>query len=169
MNPIQRLEVWLRKYLPDAKTEMDPSGTPTGSWYLDVRFGSASAVVEWRPVGGFGLTGNRKGAYGEKADETAADIDAAIGRLLPILLLGARTGPPKPVRLAELRRKRGLSQTDVADKLRRKQAAVSKVEARGFDVKVSTLMTQLRAMGGNPSIRVAFDDDSEYELQLRRS
>jgi len=168
VNSIQQLDQWLQQYLPDVRTGMDPSATKSGSWHLNIRLGRRYAAVEWRHDIGFGITGNRKGVYGEQSDESSVDLSSAIGRLLPILLIGARTGRRKPVRLAELRRLKKLSQSDVAGKLRKKQSAVSKVETRGGDVKVSTLMSQLRAMGGKPSIRVSFGDQDEYELQLHR-
>lgn len=68
------------------------------------------------------------------------------------------------LRLRELRELRGLTQTDIADRLEIRQVSVSKMEARS-DVRVSTLRSVLEAMGGTLDIRARFPD-AEYRLEF---
>jgi transcriptional regulator with XRE-family HTH domain len=63
-------------------------------------------------------------------------------------------------RLRELREARGLTQTEMADRLAIRQVSVSKLEARA-DVRVSTLRSVLEAMGAELEIRARFPD-AEY-------
>jgi transcriptional regulator with XRE-family HTH domain len=62
------------------------------------------------------------------------------------VLSEGRTTPPEPVRLADLRRIVGLTQSEVAARAGVKQANVSRAESRD-DVLVSTIMSLVAAMG----------------------
>jgi len=75
-----------------------------------------------------------------------------------------RTGAPgenrEPLRtLSELRHESGLSQQDMAEELGVSQVSVSKIE-RQDDLRVSTLMRYLDALGANLELRVVFPDRS---------
>ncbi len=59
--------------------------------------------------------------------------------------------------LAELRHARQLSQQDLADKLKVKQAAISKLERRA-DMYISSLRDVIQAMGGELEIKAKFPD-----------
>ncbi|MDE0026936.1 MAG: helix-turn-helix transcriptional regulator [Spirochaetaceae bacterium] len=70
-----------------------------------------------------------------------------------------------PVTLAALRRDLGLTQAQVARRLRMTQSDVSKLERRE-DVRLSTLLAYARALGGR--VRVTFDDgEATREIQLK--
>ncbi len=60
--------------------------------------------------------------------------------------------------LGDLRRARGLTQTDVARTLSVSQARVSNVEHQS-DVYLSTLREYVEAMGGRLELSAVFDDD----------
>ena len=62
-------------------------------------------------------------------------------------------------RLARLRKLQGLTQTELAGRLKIKQAAVSRMEGRA-DIKVSNLIRYLEALGGQ-NIRVLADIDGK--------
>ena len=62
------------------------------------------------------------------------------------------------LRLAELRKHRGVTQETIADVLSVMQRNVSQIE-HGEDMKLSTLQTYLRALGGTLRIEGVFDDD----------
>lgn len=68
------------------------------------------------------------------------------------------------LRLGALRRARGLTQAEIADRLDIRQVSVSRLEARS-DVHVSTLQSVIRAMGGEVEIRARFSD-AEYRIEL---
>lgn len=68
------------------------------------------------------------------------------------------------LRLRGLREARGLTQTEVADRLDIRQVSVSRLEAR-TDVRVSTLRAVLEAMGGEMEIYARFPD-VVYRLDL---
>lgn len=157
MNAIQSLEERVRKRFPAAKTALDPAGKAGGPWFLDIDLGGHPVTVEWRPGKGFGVSSKRPGGYGEGPDEVLPDLDAASRRVIGLLLARARTRPPEAVRLRELRSARGLSQVELAKRLRVNQAAVSKLEKRS-DLRLRTLREVVAAMGGELVIRARFPD-----------
>jgi transcriptional regulator with XRE-family HTH domain len=61
------------------------------------------------------------------------------------------------MKLHQLREARSLTQTNLAEKLRVNQGAVSKIEKRA-DMYVSTLRGYVEAMGGRLEIRAVFPD-----------
>ncbi len=68
------------------------------------------------------------------------------------------------MRLRDLREARGLTQSEVADRLEIRQVSVSRMESRS-DVRVSTLRSVIEAMGGEMEIHARFPD-AEYRLDL---
>jgi transcriptional regulator with XRE-family HTH domain len=64
-------------------------------------------------------------------------------------------------RLAALRREQGLSQTQVAARMRTSQSAVARLEAGHDDMRVSTLRRYARALGQNVRFGVAPTADDE--------
>lgn len=63
------------------------------------------------------------------------------------------------LRLGELRRRRGVNQTDVADALDVSQPNISRIELQD-DVYLSTLARYVAALGGDLEIRAVFADES---------
>ena len=75
------------------------------------------------------------------------------------------TGPTDaPCSLAQLRRARGLTQADVATRMRISQSDVSKLERR-HDVRLSTLRGYLAALGTDTRV-VAVAEDGATEVRL---
>lgn len=72
----------------------------------------------------------------------------------------ARQRALEEIALAALRRRRGLSQAEVAARLNISQPAVSGVE-HGADLRVSTLRDYVAALGGRLELLAVFDDESE--------
>lgn len=62
-------------------------------------------------------------------------------------------------RLFEVRKSRGITQVDVAQRLGTSQGNVSELERRD-DVYISTLRGYVEALGGHLELRAVFDDDS---------
>lgn len=63
--------------------------------------------------------------------------------------------------LAEHRRRRGLSQTEVAARMRTSQSAVARIESNHGDLRLSTLERYARALGHTMQFGVAPIDESE--------
>ena len=171
MNAIQMLEERVRKRFPAVTTTLDPSSKPAGRWFLDIDrwfldidLEGQPVTVEWRDGQGFGITSKRSPGYGEGPDELFPDLETASRRVIGLLLAGARTIPPKAVRLRELRSTRGLSQVELAKRLRINQAAVSELEKRS-DLRIRTLRDVVEAMGGKLVIRALFPE-GERELSF---
>ena len=165
MNAIEGLRDALVKRFPGIATEIDPPAGEAGLWQLDVRPGGGLPwiVVEWRPDLGFGVSTPGADDYGTKPDEIYSNPKAAYDRVAQLVLSGGHTEPPAAVQLAELRRLRRLSQSQVAGRAGIKQAAIARIEGRG-DILLSTLHRVVSAMGGRLSIRVEFPDGTVREL-----
>ncbi len=67
------------------------------------------------------------------------------------------------LRLAELRKHRGVTQETIAGVLSVTQPNVSQIE-HGDDVKLSTLQTYVRALGGTLRIEAVFEDDDVFRI-----
>jgi transcriptional regulator with XRE-family HTH domain len=79
------------------------------------------------------------------------------------------------VKLAELRQVRGLTQAQMAKRLKIDQSNVSRIERGKFDaIEVRTLRKYVESLSGELEIRVKIDDvsqrliDSEYEKKMER-
>ncbi|MFO0843742.1 MAG: hypothetical protein U0797_15335 [Gemmataceae bacterium] len=110
MNEIQALQERVSKRFPTAKITLDPSGRPTGSWFLDITLDDQPVVVEWRAGRGFGINASRTTAYGEGPDEIVSDLETAC-HLVVGILAGARTcllhGMDRSLGLGEAARRLG--------------------------------------------------------------
>jgi DNA-binding XRE family transcriptional regulator len=144
---IESLEKQLRKRFPDAIIALDRPRNRLGNWFLDVARGEHPVIIWWKDGAGFGVSSAPNHAYGENPDEVYLDEEAVYGRVVSLLLSGSFTSPPEPVRLKELRKARGLSQSELADILHKQQGEVSKIERRQ-DVKLSTLRDYVESVGG---------------------
>jgi len=164
-----KLTGFLERYLPQCAIHVDAPSKPAGSWFVDVTLDHHHVVVECNPTKGFGVTANQDAGLGEGPEEVYSDFDSAARRLLELLILRKSTVPPLAVRMRELRRERGVSQEELARLLNKNQAAVSKVEKRGEDMRVRTLKSVVRAMGGQLTLRISFPDGMERVLLLEET
>lgn len=84
LGPLQTLQRIIATELPTARATLDSPHTDTGSWFLDVEWNGAIAVIEWRPAHGFGVA-DESTAFGEGPEfvtsDAAAAAFAAIARL----------------------------------------------------------------------------------------
>ena len=122
-------------------------------------------IIEWRSDRGFGVSTQEVDDYGSGPDELYPNAKAAFDRVVRLVLSGGRTEPPRAVRLAELRQYRGISQAELAERAGVGQANISRIEGRD-DLKISTLVKVVEAMGGSLSIRARFPDGVEKELEV---
>jgi transcriptional regulator with XRE-family HTH domain len=63
-------------------------------------------------------------------------------------------------RLADMRRERGLSQTEIAARMRTSQSAVARLEAGRDDIRLSTLQRYAQALGHTVHFGVAPTDEA---------
>ena len=166
MNQIERLQAALTKEFPALATSIDPPVGDHGSYFLDIpRPGLQPIVVEWRPDRGFGVSTPTSDDYGDGADEIHSGVTDTCSRVAALIRSGGMAGYANPVRLADLRQLRGLSQTELAERAGVKQANISRIEGRN-DVLMSTLAKLADAMGGSLSIHVKFEDGKDCELAV---
>lgn len=145
--PVELLAKQLGSRFTKAKIEIDRPRNRKGDWYLDVNYNNHSVVIQWKEGVGFGVSSSPVHAYGEGADEVYQDEEATYGRIVSLLLSGGSTAPPAPVRLSELRKERGITQSELAEILNKRQGEISKIERRQ-DVKLSTLRDYIKSVGG---------------------
>lgn len=155
MNGLEQLEERLRARFPGASLTLDRPELETGTWWLDVTVEGHLVAIQWRADRGFGVTTPTRDDFGTKPDELYECLDAAYDRVVELLLSQTRTIPG--LTLPRLRELRGLSQTDVAQRLQINQGAVSRLERRG-DMLVGTLRNLISAMGGQLKLIAEFPD-----------
>lgn len=73
----------------------------------------------------------------------------------------------KEIRLTELRNVLGVSQDELGQLLKRKQAAISRLERRS-DMHVSTLREFVKALGGRLELIASFPDGSYHIKQFEK-
>ena len=133
--------------------------TAGGSWWVDFR-AERHVAVEWRPGRGFGLTSNPEPVAFEGPNEIYTNPELAARRVVQLLR-------STQSRLTELREFVGLTQVQLARRLRKGQSAVSQIE-KGRDSKVETLKAFIEALGGSLELNVRFKGcDIGIELPLR--
>jgi len=147
----------LHKRLPKTACEVDAPSRPNGDWFIDIRLGDRSFVVQFRPDLGFGLSSTPSEGIGEGPDEFFEDEHEILERLIELLQTKTRTEPQRVRLLQELRERRELSQVVLASKLGVRQPTLSKMERRE-DVNLSTLRRYVQALGGELHITARFPD-----------
>jgi DNA-binding XRE family transcriptional regulator len=160
MTPKKRIEkmvALLRDRLPGVRLEVDVPARASGTWFIDLRTGDQSLVVEFRPKLGFGISSTPSEGYGEGVDEFFPETEAAVERIVELIRSRTRTEPQRVHLLQSLREQRHVSQVAVASRLGVKQPTVSKIERRE-DVALSTLRRYVEALGGELHVTAQFAD-----------
>lgn len=166
MNPIQKLQRFLLSVFSDAKITLDEPLHAGGVWSMNVFLSDYHLAIAWQEGKGFGVVSDDEHGYGEAADEVFGDYEQALPRIVKLLVHRFDTVPPRPVRLKELREKLGLSQEEVGSRIGKKQASISRTEAR-TDYHVSTLLDYARALRARLVVKMVFQDKTEQELELQ--
>jgi DNA-binding XRE family transcriptional regulator len=169
MNQIEKLRDDLGRRFPELKVTIDAPGDPQrGTWHLDIeRPGALPLVVEWRPDRGFGVSAVDEDdpAYGAGPEEVYPNVCDTLARVTELVKSGSRPAPPLTVQLAELRRRRGLTQAELAQRAGVKQSNISQIERRD-DLMLRTLATYVSAMGGSLHISAQFPDGTASDLTI---
>jgi helix-turn-helix protein len=165
MNEATQLHALLSTRFPDLDIELDEPAKPEGSWYLIVarRPDLDPIYVEWREGQGFGISTPAAGEFGTGPDEVYPLLDKAFRRVVRLVLSSGSTNPPDPISLADLRRKVGLTQEELAERVGVKQANVSRAECRE-DLRISTVYSMVKAMGGRMVVAAVFPDGMTIKL-----
>jgi DNA-binding XRE family transcriptional regulator len=164
-NAIQTLQQQLATDCAGARISLDRPKRASGVWFLEISHNDHHVNVQWRADHGFGVSSSAEAHYGDGPDEIYEDREAVRHRVLSLLLSQGETSPPPSVRLAELRRERGLTQVELAASLGIQQGAVSRLETRG-DNKISTLREYCKSLGGELQVLAKFPDGSAAPIQL---
>jgi DNA-binding transcriptional regulator YiaG len=162
MNDLEQLRGRLANRFPDASLAIDVPDADTGTWFLDAGLQGHLVVVQWRDDRGFGITTPTRDDFGSKPHELYDCADAAYKRVVELLLSQTRTIPG--LSLPKIRESCGLSQADIAQRLRINQGAVSRMERRG-DMRLGTLRNLISAMGGELQLLARFPDHT-VEIQI---
>lgn|GEM_PF-952256 len=147
----------LKRQEPRVRVKLERGGANADNWWIDVSNGSKRRVtVEWRPELAFGIFNpDTDVAYGEGPNEVFRSIGRAAKRVLYLLENNA-TFERAPW-LKQLREVREVSQSELADRMHIEQGSISKLENRR-DLKVTTLVSAVRALGGRVKVMAYFDD-----------
>jgi len=137
-----------------AAFEIDAPAGPDGEWWIDVEIGGMRSHVLWTRSLGFGIYTDETG-YGGRPQEIYRNALEAGARILQLAARWRKDAPPHALGLRELRHLVGETQLAVADALGADQARISRME-KGGDMKLSTLIGYLNALGGTLELRVRF-------------
>jgi len=145
------------------KPQLEAGGEKLGNWWIDFP-GDKHITIEWRPKLGFGFTIGETNSYGEGPAETFTSPARAAHRVIQLV---APAQDSTPTGLRAVRELYGITQSQIATRLKKKQAAISRLETRN-DSKVETLSKYVRALGGKMEIRVVFPDSQLPIYQTRK-
>jgi DNA-binding XRE family transcriptional regulator len=154
---VDRLSRLLRRRIPAATIAVDAPSRPKGDWFIDLKLGKRSFVIELRPALGFGLSSTPAEGLGEGPDEFFEDEHDLVERIASLLRKKARSEPQRVRLLQQLRERMQVSQVAVAAKLKVRQPTISKIERRE-DMNLSTLRRYVRALGGELQVMARFPD-----------
>ena len=167
MNAIEKLLADLKKRLPRAESELIRPRDPKSRWTLEVEHDGWLALVVWIPLRGFGLTVgplDQDAGYGENPEQAyPGDPETLLDHIVQLLKTKKRTSPPRSVALREIRARCGVTQAEVANRLKIEQGTVSKLE-RSQRLDVERLSEVVEAMGGELELWVRFPDDAPVRL-----
>ena len=76
LTPLQTVQRIIASELPAARAKLDSPHTESGSWFLDVEWNGAIAIIEWRPSQGFGIA-DEHAIFGEGPEFVTSDAAAA--------------------------------------------------------------------------------------------
>ena len=150
--PVKAFVAALAEQLPGVRPQLETGGEKAGNWWIDLP-GPRPITVEWRPDLGFGFSAQPSG-YGEGPAEIFRDPERAAHRVAQLLDPAATSAPTG---LRAIRELYGVTQKQIATKLKKQQAAISRLETRG-DFKIETISQFVRALGGHMEIRAVFPD-----------
>jgi DNA-binding XRE family transcriptional regulator len=171
MSPIDRLSKKLKSHFADAHIKTRKTDDPNGFRFLNMQAGDLEVAVEWKADFGFGIsafdrTSTPLDGLFDAPSERCATVEAAFHRVAS-LILDQRSTRPRAAKISEIRQERGISQEQLSEQLKVKQATYSKLERRE-DVKVSSLRKVIEAMGGKLSIQAVFPDTRDVrEIKFR--
>jgi DNA-binding transcriptional regulator YiaG len=162
---IQWIAAQLRERLPGVVVEvLKPSArSKTAGWTLDANYRDSYVVVQWTRSTGFGISAPRDTDLPFTEDvEYHKGADSTLRRIMHLLVTGEGVSPT--VTLQELRRRRSISQEELAKVMHVSQASVSQAEQRD-DILISTLRTLVGALGGKLVVKASFDD-GDVEIRV---
>lgn len=135
------------------KPQIEPGGEKAGNWWIDL-LGKKRITIEWRPELGFGFSvGDAKG-YGEGPAEIFRSPARAAHRVMQLI---APRPAFTPTGLRAVRELYDVTQDQIAARLKKGQAAISRLETRS-DSKIETVSKYVEALGGRMEIRAIFPD-----------
>ena len=150
-NIIKNILASLKRRLPGARIHVDEPLAKTGIWHVDVSRGEHAVVLQWSPQKGFGISADPTPAFGEGPHEVYDNLEKAVDRAVHLVDTGEHTHPPHEAWLGALRDLLGISQEELAERLKMRQASVSKLERRS-DMRISTLDKLVQALGADLQI-----------------
>jgi len=153
-KPIEHLKALMGESLPRCSVTVDAPDGAEGSWWLDVSMGRKHFTLEYRPTKGFGLF-RKDAGYGEGPVEIYRSPERTAKRLGQ--LMTATNSKSSQLNLKNIRELYGQSQVMLARKVGVKQSAISRFEGRA-EVKLSTLASAIKALGGRLEVRARFSD-----------
>lgn len=151
-EPVEAFVAELTVQLPGVRPQIEAGGEKAGNWWIDLP-GPKPITVEWRPGVGFGFS-SEPGGYGEGPAEIFRDPERAAHRIAQLLDPASTVAPTG---LRAIRELYGVTQKQIATKLKIQQAAISRLETRG-DFKIETISQFVRALGGHLEVRAVFPD-----------
>ncbi|SEH12895.1 Helix-turn-helix domain-containing protein [Sphingopyxis sp. YR583] len=137
-----------------AAVDVDAPAKADGEWWIDIEIDGMQSQILWQKSSGFGVYVRETG-FGARPQEIYRKATEAGARVLQLAAQWKKDATHHALRLNELRHLLGETQGDVAKALNLDQARISKIE-NAADMKISTLLDFLAAMGGTLELRARF-------------
>ena len=152
----EQIKDFLRRLQAEAAVafEIDAPAKPEGDWWIDLEIDGMQSNVLWKQSLGFGVYSEEAG-YGGRPQEIYRNAAEASARILQLAAQWRKHAQLHALGLRDLRHLVGETQLDVAQILGTDQARVSRLE-KGGDMRLSTLITYLTAIGGTLELRAHF-------------
>lgn len=167
-NQIEVVKQRVEARIPGVRAVIDEPLKREGPWMLDVDFNDQAVNVEWRPHRGFGVSSRESHGYGEGPDEIFSEIGETVHRIVELLKTRASTATPSEVTLAELRERLRLSQSELAQRLKVSQAAISDIENNLPRSQLRTLRKIVEALGAEIEVRAVLPKERVFTIKLTK-
>jgi DNA-binding XRE family transcriptional regulator len=152
---------------PKLHVSVDEPVKPDGIHFLSIgRDDDYVVEIEWQRHRGFGIAAGHAMTFGSGVDEIRPSVDQAFERVAQLIETGEGTSIEARLDLSDLRKVRGLLQTEVAHRLGISKSGLAQMEKASAirSMQVDTLSRVIASLGGELVLTARFPDGRERRI-----